>query len=1026
MSNLYLYHFNGSIARDKYQEAIIKDMNQKDEFLKKVREEREERQLFSKKNAAAVKIQSTYRSYRCRANLFSSLRESFDLAGKVNTVEALHTQISRLAFFFNQKIDLKRTMSLCADAVSLSDQKERIDSYRCKQLLRCAVLILPYVDRSTPYVAALRCIEIYCTERNYEDIVQRCSFFKSIISLFANQFDLPDPLQIVDWLPPRADAVLRFLLLPLQFGRLEDLFDLIYSLCSSSSDLHVVCYVTPFIGRFVKRNEISLSNVLRCLDGKLFQLEELNTTVAALFVHNLVFISSFASIEQLSIEDRNVIVNVLAVTLSRISRDEEIPQCSRADSDSEDESYDVKPSPKLESSKFGTLNFYADGVSQMLASDSIRNLFIESAVNSEEQCAAVAVVADFLRCSAPTSFLSLFNVLGANRLFIGRLWSYILSMSSASLFSAGRPLITLLERGEHISEPEERRLVPSLSLFVALLSGVLFTVDDDDFVNGGRNSPLPFEIGEIADIARHFRDLTLGLIDIAFPVLPLSFQNIPQKIANIQLKSSKWSNLFKSVASLTKVLHERDSRLHFMPAGFWSDHNRQVVLNTAIWKTGQGRRLARRRPFEFVRLLLTEGEEGEEDPPSSVELRNISILRAMPFVIPFLQRVEMFSELIHQGKQQSGRDPFRRDVHNLIVHRSTIYEDGFSGLSPAKAPDLRNHIRVQMVNWAGLDEAGIDGGGIFREFLSELLQTAFDPARGFFTTTHEQLLYPNPLAPLLYPNNFHDHFYFIGRICAKLIYEGLLAELRFADFFLVQWLGASGDSLLDLEYVKSYDPMVHANLNYLKRCAPTEVESLDLDFSVLVDKLGVTEKIELKKGGMDIRVTAENRAEYIRLYVNFYLSKRLAPMINALRAGVRNVLEPEWLRMFSSSEINILIGGVDAEIDFDDLKKFTTVHNIQSENDKQYVEVFWLLANELSRSNKKRLLKFITGCSRPPLMGFKALNPAMGIQLVHESSKLPTAATCMNLLKLPVYSDVDSLRNKMLFAINSGAGFELS
>lgn len=31
-----------------------------------------------------------------------------------------------------------------------------------------------------------------------------------------------------------------------------------------------------------------------------------------------------------------------------------------------------------------------------------------------------------------------------------------------------------------------------------------------------------------------------------------------------------------------------------------------------------------------------------------------------------------------------------------------------------------------------MEEVGIDGGGVFREFLSELIKTAFDPNRGFF------------------------------------------------------------------------------------------------------------------------------------------------------------------------------------------------------------------------------------------------------------------------------------------------------
>ena len=58
--------------------------------------------------------------------------------------------------------------------------------------------------------------------------------------------------------------------------------------------------------------------------------------------------------------------------------------------------------------------------------------------------------------------------------------------------------------------------------------------------------------------------------------------------------------------------------------------------------------------------------------------------------------------------------------------------------------DLRNKLRVTLVNAQGLDEPGIDGGGVFREFLNELLKTGFDPNRGYFTTTQDGQLYPNP------------------------------------------------------------------------------------------------------------------------------------------------------------------------------------------------------------------------------------------------------------------------------------------
>ena len=43
-----------------------------------------------------------------------------------------------------------------------------------------------------------------------------------------------------------------------------------------------------------------------------------------------------------------------------------------------------------------------------------------------------------------------------------------------------------------------------------------------------------------------------------------------------------------------------------------------------------------------------------------------------------------------------------------------------------------------------------------------------------------------------------------------------------------------------------------------------------------------------------------------------------------------------------------------------------------------------------------------------------------------ETGRLPTASTCFNLLKLPNFKSKKVLREKLLYAIRSGAGFELS
>lgn len=44
----------------------------------------------------------------------------------------------------------------------------------------------------------------------------------------------------------------------------------------------------------------------------------------------------------------------------------------------------------------------------------------------------------------------------------------------------------------------------------------------------------------------------------------------------------------------------------------------------------------------------------------------------------------------------------------------------------------------------------------------------------------------------------------------------------------------------------------------------------------------------------------------------------------------------------------------------------------------------------------------------------------------NEHNRLPTAATCMNLLKLPKFVDKTVMEEKLCYAIDSASGFELS
>ena len=73
------------------------------------------------------------------------------------------------------------------------------------------------------------------------------------------------------------------------------------------------------------------------------------------------------------------------------------------------------------------------------------------------------------------------------------------------------------------------------------------------------------------------------------------------------------------------------------------------------------------------------------------------------------------------------------------------------------------------------------------------------------------------------------------------------------------------------------------------------------------------------------------------------------------------------------------------------------------------------------------MLQFVTSVKRAPLLGFRHMTPQFSIARGGtDMTRLPTAATCMCLLKLPEYHGDSMMRDKLLKAAHDGATFELS
>jgi len=417
-----------------------------------------------------------------------------------------------------------------------------------------------------------------------------------------------------------------------------------------------------------------------------------------------------------------------------------------------------------------------------------------------------------------------------------------------------------------------------------------------------------------------------------------------------------------------------------------------------------------------------------------------ALLGSTPWVVGFEHRVNIFRELVWQERRTLPGEDLPDHVKGVRVkiRRAHLLEDGYVQLSGLRPEQLKGTIRIEFVNETGLAEAGIDRTGVFKEFLEDTIARAFDPNRGLFVQTPKQQLCPSPTSELADPHHLRL-FEFVGRMLGKSLYEGITLEVPLADFFIAKLLGKHSS----LDELPSLDETLFSSLDFVKRYDGNLEEDLCLTFSVDEEAFGQRTAVELRAGGRVTAVTKENRIEYIHLMADYRLNRQLAAQSKAFVDGLHDVVPTGWLRLFSAPELQRLINGDDAPVNVADLRKHTKYYGGYTDFSPT-VRDFWSVLQEFSAEDIALLLKFVTSCSKPPLLGFAHMQPPFTIQCVNsdgselpsalaflglgrkETKRLPTASTCFNLLKLPNFRNKKVLREKLLFSIRSGAGFELS
>lgn len=684
---------------------------------------------------------------------------------------------------------------------------------------------------------------------------------------------------------------------------------------------------------------------------------------------------------------------------------------------------------------------------------------------------------------------------------------------TSELFTSKDPLLSIQRSTSvkhHIFKTPDKTLERdwrSLLLFLELYAFALRFTDDEEFLSGGkpkfddptsyvsRSRECSLSLNDVKLLAKFLEHFAFTMYFDEAVILERASSSAMHKdahiaatVKNVLIADTSYEYVRDLITQVLRKLYARDSRRQFLPDDFWLMSGRLGSNHkTFIDEIVMGEREHLLKSDDSDEEESDREDDGEHDrdvrmreeyqmtlPPGQLDriVPRLSIFHHIPFAIPFDTRVKIFRQFTYQDMMdrrmglvdpemwrfQHMHDPTVVSRHSARIRRGHSVDDAMRQLYPL-GEGLKEPLAITFEDQFGNDEAGIDGGGVTKEFLLTVTQEAFDPARNLFVVNSQNFLYPNPsvldqvrsagrharfneeeVSIMVYETL--KQYEFLGRIIGKCLYEGILIDINFAGFFLLKWAldssssKTSGSSFKgDINDLRDFDEELYQGLLRLKNY-PGDVSDFGLYFTIddVISSPGEptqTASRDLMPNGSTIKVTNDNRVLYIYLVARHRLYTQPYLQTKAFLHGLGQIISLKWLSSFNQYELQTLVGGTTREVDVDDLRAHTILSGLydpgDTGTDHPTIAFFWEVMKELDDRDRRLVLKYVTSTPRAPLLGFGALNPRFCIRdSGGEEGRLPSASTCVNLLKLPRYGSKERLREKLLYAVRAGAGFDLS
>jgi len=314
------------------------------------------------------------------------------------------------------------------------------------------------------------------------------------------------------------------------------------------------------------------------------------------------------------------------------------------------------------------------------------------------------------------------------------------------------------------------------------------------------------------------------------------------------------------------------------------------------------------------------------------------------------------------------------------------------------------------------------------------------PYRQFFTDVGRELQDPIFNCPLLIPcpnkasksgenrdkfilrpsstsSTMIQMFEFLGLLFGCCLRTGVRLPLDLPAFV---WKPLVHQALTRAD-LESIDKQAAEVLKFIEKCdKETFDSSINESFTT---RLSDNSVVELKSDGANIKVTYENRMEYVSLAIAARLSEH-RPQVDAVLRGMARIFPIQLLSLLTASDLELLICGK-STIDVELLRRHTQyAEGVRP--DAPHIDMLWDILSEFDQATRRMFVRFVWAQERLPAddaefvrSHTRFLIKPLSSSLSNPDLFLPSAETCFLNLSLPAYSSPEIMRQKLLYAISS-------